>query len=258
MNRIKGKLILVTGASSGIGEACARRFATEGARLALWARRRARLESLARALEKQHRVVPQLAEVDVRDRAAVNRAVEALVRGGRVPDVLINNAGLASGLSKIHEGDPDDWDRMIDTNLKGLLYVTRAVLPHMVARRRGHVVNIGSTAGHQTYPMGNVYNATKFGVRALTEGMNLDVAGTPIRVSAVDPGMVETEFSEVRFHGDKQRAKQVYEGFKPLSADDIADAIAYVVNLPDHVNILDLIIMPTAQRNVYVVDREPR
>jgi len=147
---------------------------------------------------------------------------------------------------------------MIDTNLKGLLNVSRAIMPHMVARRRGHVVNIGSTAGHQTYPMGNVYNATKFGVRALTEGMNLDVAGTPLRVSAVDPGFVETEFSEVRFHGDKERAGTVYQGFTPLSADDVADAIAYVVNLPDHVNILDLIIMPTAQRNVYVVDREQR
>jgi len=257
MNRIKGKLILVTGASSGIGEACARRFATEGARLALWARRRARLESLARTLETQHRVVPQLAEVDVRDRAAVNRAAEALVAAGEVPDVLINNAGLASGLSKVHEGDPEDWDRMIDTNLKGLLNVTRAILPHMVARRRGHVVNIGSTAGHQTYPMGNVYNATKFGVRALTEGMNLDVAGTPIRVSEVDPGFVETEFSEVRFHGDRERAKAVYQGFQPLTADDVADTIAYVVNLPEHVNILDLVIVPTAQRNVYVVDRSP-
>ena len=257
MNRIKGKLILVTGASSGIGEACARRFATEGARLALWARRRARLESLARTLETQHRVVPQLAEVDVRDRAAVTRAAEALVAAGEVPDVLINNAGLASGLSKVHEGDPEDWDRTIDTNLKGLLNVTRAILPHMVARRRGHVVNIGSTAGHQTYPMGNVYNATKFGVRALTEGMNLDVAGTPIRVSEVDPGFVETEFSEVRFHGDRERAKAVYQGFQPLTADDVADTIAYVVNLPEHVNILDLVIVPTAQRNVYVVDRSP-
>jgi len=255
MNRIKGKLILITGASSGIGEACARRFAAEGAQLALWARRRARLEALARALEKQHRVAPQLAEVDVRDRAAVSQAAEQLVAAGQVPDVLINNAGLASGLSKVHEGDPEDWDRMIDTNLKGLLNVTRALLPHMVARRRGHVVNIGSTAGHQTYPMGNVYNATKFGVRALTEGMNLDVAGTPIRVSEVDPGFVETEFSEVRFHGDRERAKAVYQGFQPLTADDVADTIAYIVNLPEHVNILDLILVPTAQRNVYVVDR---
>ena len=256
MTRIKGKLILVTGASSGIGQACARRFAAEGADLILWARRADRLERVAAELGTAHRVSVSLAVVDVRDRAAVNRAAEALVRADRVPEVLINNAGLASGLAKIHEGDPEDWDRMIDTNLKGLLNVTRAVLPHMVARRRGHVVNIGSTAGHMTYPMGNVYNATKFGVRALSEGMNLDVAGTPIRVSSIDPGFAETEFSEVRFHGDKQRAKAVYQGFQPLTAADIADAIAYVVNLPEHVNILDMIIVPTAQRNVYVVDRE--
>lgn len=254
-NRIKGKLILITGASSGIGEACARRFAAEGARLALWARRRERLDRLRSELDGAESGAVRLAQVDVRDRAAVNRATAELVAAGPVPDVLINNAGLASGLSKLQEGDPEDWDRMIDTNLKGLLNVTRAVLPHMVARRRGHVVNIGSTAGHQTYPMGNVYNATKFGVRALTEGMNLDVAGTAIRVSAVDPGFVETEFSEVRFHGDRERAKAVYQGFTPLTADDIADTIAYIVNLPEHVNILDLVIVPTAQRNVYVVDR---
>src|SRR5438876_1239540 len=212
--------------------------------------------ALGAELERGHGVAARLAQVDVRDREAVNRATAELVAVDQVPDILLNNAGLASGLAKIHEGDPDDWDRMIDTNLKGLLNVTRAVLPHMVARRRGHVVNIGSTAGHMTYPMGNVYNATKFGVRALTEGMNLDVAGTPIRVSSVDPGFVETEFSEVRFHGDKERARDVYRGFRPLTADDVADAIAYVVNLPEHVNIVDLIIVPTAQRNVYVVDRE--
>lgn len=256
MNRIKGKLILITGASSGIGEACARRFAAEGANLVLWARRADRLEALAAELASAHRVSLSVGVVDVRDREAVNRAAEALVRAGRIPDVLINNAGLASGLAKLQEGDPEDWDRMIDTNVKGLLNVTRAILPHMVARRRGHIINLGSTAGHQTYPMGNVYNATKFGVRALTEGMNLDVAGTPIRVSAVDPGFVETEFSEVRFHGDKERARAVYRGFTPLTAADVADAITYVVNLPEHVNILDLVIMPTAQRNIYVVDRE--
>jgi 3-hydroxy acid dehydrogenase / malonic semialdehyde reductase len=256
VNRIKGKLALITGASSGIGEACARRFAAEGANLVLWARRADRLEALAAELASAHRVSLSVGVVDVREREAVNRATEALVRAGRIPEVLINNAGLASGLAKLQEGDPEDWDRMIDTNLKGLLNVTRAILPHMVARRRGHIINLGSTAGHQTYPMGNVYNATKFGVRALTEGMNLDVAGTPIRVSAVDPGFVETEFSEVRFHGDKERARAVYRGFKPLTADDVADAIVYVVNLPEHVNILDLVIMPTAQRNIYVVDRE--
>ncbi len=256
MSRITGKLILITGASSGIGAASGRRLAAEGASLVLWARRADRLEQLGAELRQRQGATVHLAAVDVRDRVAVNRAAEGLVAAGHVPDVLINNAGLASGMAKIHEGDPDDWDRMIDTNLKGLLNVTRAILPHLVARRRGHVVNIGSTAGHMTYPMGNVYSATKFGVRALTEAMNLDVAGTPIRVSSVDPGFVETEFSEVRFHGDRERAQAVYRGFTPLTADDVADAIAYVVNLPEHVNILDLIIMPTAQRNIYVVDRE--
>jgi serine 3-dehydrogenase len=253
---VTGRLVLVTGASSGIGEACARRFAAEGAHLALWARRRERLAALGAELERAHGISVRLAPVDVRDRVEVNRAAAELVGGGQVPDVLINNAGLAAGLSKIYEGDVDDWDRMIDTNVKGLLNVTRAILPHMVARRRGHVVNIGSTAGHMSYPKGNVYSATKAAVRALTEGMNLDMVGTPIRVSSVDPGFVETEFSEVRFHGDAERAKAVYHGFTPLSAEDVADAIAYVVNLPEHVNIVDLVLVPTAQRNIYVVDRE--
>ena len=254
MSRIAGKRILITGASSGIGAACARRFASEGAHLTLWARRRDRLETLAQELRGAHAVDVRLAEVDVRDRAAVERAAKAELAAG-APDVLLNNAGLAAGLSTVQEGDPDDWDRMIDTNLKGLLYVTRAILPAMIAQGRGHVVNIGSTAGHMVYPKGNVYNATKFGVKALTEGFNLDVAGTAVKVSSVDPGFVETEFSLVRFHGDAARADATYKGFQPLSADDVADTISYVVNLPDHVNILDLIIMPTAQRNVYVVDR---
>jgi len=254
MSRIAGKLALVTGASSGIGEACAKRFAADGAHLALWARRGERLSALAAELSRAHRVTVRTAVVDVRDRDAVNRAAAALVADA-VPEVLINSAGLASGMSRLQDGDPDDWDRMIDTNVKGLLSVTRAILPHMIARGRGHVVNLGSTAGHQTYPMGNVYNATKFGVRALTEAINLDVAGTPIRVSSVDPGFVETEFSEVRFHGDREKAKAVYRGFTPLSAADVADVIAYVVNLPPHVNLLDCVVVPTAQRNVYVVDR---
>ena len=255
MSRVSGKLALITGASSGIGEACARRLAAEGAHLALWARRQERLTKLGAELERAHGVAVRIAEVDVRDRAAVNGAAAELL-AAQVPDILINNAGLAAGFSKIHEGDVDDWDRMIDTNLKGLLNVTRAILPQMVTRRRGHVVNIGSTAGHMSYPKGNVYSATKAGVRALTEGMNLDVAGTPIRVSSVDPGFVETEFSDVRFRGDAAKAKAVYRGFTPLSAADVADAVAYVLNLPEHVNVFDMIIVPTAQRNVYVVDRE--
>lgn len=256
MNRIEGKCVLVTGATSGIGEACARRLAAEGARLILWARRIERLDRLADELESAHGRHVHAAGVDVRDRAAVARAAEAAIEAGDVPHVLLNNAGLASGFDVLHEGDPEDWDRMIDTNIKGLLHVTRAVLPHMVRLGRGHVVNVGSTAGHLTYPKGNVYAATKFAVRALTEGLNLDVAGTPVRVSSVDPGFVETEFSVVRFAGDTERARRVYEGFRPLSAEDVADAVAYVINLPEHVNVLDLVLVPTAQRNVYVVDRE--
>lgn len=251
---LAGKLVFVTGASSGIGAACARRVAAQGARLVLWARRGERLERLANDLRAQG-ATASVAQVDVRERAAVLREAEAMLRDVGVPDVLLNNAGLASGMSTVQEGDFADWDRMIDTNIKGLLNVTRAILPAMVARRTGHVVNIGSTAGHQVYPAGNVYNATKFAVRALSEGMNLDVAGTAIRVSSVDPGFVETEFSEVRFHGDRKRANAVYEGFQPLSADDVADAVSYVLNLPAHVNITDLVLVPTAQRNIYVVDR---
>ena len=257
MSRIKGKLALITGASAGIGLACARRFAADGANLVLWARRGDRLEQVAAELTKGGvRVLTDV--VDVRDRAAVNSAAEALLRAGAVPDILLNNAGLAAGLAKLQDGDPEDWDRMIDTNLKGLLNVSRAFLPAMVARGTGHVVNIGSTAGHQVYQMGNVYNATKFGVRALTEGMNLDVAGTKIRVSSVDPGHVETEFATVRFHGDAAKAQAVYDGFRPLAADDVADTVGYVVNLPEHVNILDLILLPTQQRNVFLIDRTGR
>jgi 3-hydroxy acid dehydrogenase / malonic semialdehyde reductase len=255
MTRIHGKLALITGASSGIGAACARRLAGDGCDVALWARRGDRLDALARELAATA-VGVTTAVVDVRDRAAVNGAAERQL-AERVPDILINNAGLAAGLAKLHEGDPDDWDRMIDTNVKGLLNVSRALLPAMVRRGTGHVVNIGSTAGHQTYPSGNVYNATKFAVKALTEAMNLDVAGTMVRVSAVDPGHVRTEFAEVRFRGDTQRAQQVYEGFRPLAPEDVADVVGFVVNLPEHVNILDTIVLPTAQRNVYVIHREP-
>ncbi len=254
MTRLSGKLALITGASSGIGLACARRFAAEGANLVLWARRKERLDQAAAQLTKAHRVAVQVAAVDVRDRAAVNRAAEAVARDG-VPDILLNNAGLAAGLAKVHEGDPDDWDRMIDTNVRGLLNVTRAILPLMVERNSGHVINIGSTAGHWVYPSGNVYNATKYAVLALTEGMSVDVAGTKVRISSVDPGHVETEFAEVRYRGDKARVKKLYEGFRPLSPDDVADAVAYVANLPEHVNVLDMIVVPAAQRSIGVIDR---
>ena len=253
--RIRGQLALVTGASSGIGLSCARRFAQDGTNLVLWARRKDRLDRTAEELRDEFGVTVGVAAVDVRDRAAVNRTAEALAKERAVPDILLNNAGLAAGLAKLHEGDPEDWDRMIDTNLKGLLNVSRAILPLMVKRGTGHVINIGSTAGHQVYPAGNVYNATKYAVKALNEGMNLDVAGTKIRVSSVDPGHVRTEFAEVRFHGDRARAAKLYEGFRPLSPDDVADAVAYIANLPPEVNIVDLIIVPAAQRSVHVIDR---
>jgi 3-hydroxy acid dehydrogenase / malonic semialdehyde reductase len=255
MSRMQGRTVLITGASSGIGEACARRFAAEGADLILWARRAERLDHIADAIRTAHGHAVAVAQVDVRDRTAVNAAASAAASAGTVPHVLVNNAGLASGLDRFQESDPADWDRMIDTNVKGLLNVTRAVLPLMIEHSRGHVINIGSTAAHMTYPRGNVYAATKFAVRALSEGMNLDVAGTPVRVTCIDPGFVETEFSVVRFHGDTERAQQVYHGFKPLSGSDVADTVCYVANLPDHVNITDLVLVPTAQRNVYVMDR---
>jgi serine 3-dehydrogenase len=255
MSSLTDKHALITGASSGIGEACARRFAADGAHLVLWARRSDRLARLADELARAHDRSVHVDAIDVRQREAVNDAVAALVDAGMVPDILVNNAGLAAGYDRFQESDPDDWDRMIDTNVKGLLNVTRAVLPLMNERGRGHIINIGSTASHMTYPRGNVYAATKHAVRALTEGLNLDVVGTPIRVSSVDPGFVETEFSIVRFAGDQELADKVYEGFRPLSGADVADVVAYVAALPEHVNILNVIVMPTAQRNVYVVDR---
>jgi len=253
MTRMQGKRVLITGASSGIGEACARRFAREGAEVILWARREDRLRKIMRDIESAGGAA-RTAAVDVRDRAAVD-ATAAALSDEAMPHVLINNAGLAAGFDFVQDGDPSDWDRMIDTNIKGLLNVTRAVLPSMIRLDRGHIINIGSTAGHMTYPRGNVYAATKHAVRALTEGMNLDVQGTPIRVSSVDPGFVETEFSTVRFAGDRDRADQVYQGFRPLSGDDVADTVLYVASLPEHVNILDVVVVPTAQRNVFVVDR---
>lgn len=256
MGRLEDSTVLVTGASSGIGAACARRFAAAGARLVLWARREERLRSLARELEESSGAPVRVAGVDVRDRDAVEARAGDLVGDGIVPHVLVNNAGLAAGLDPLQEGDPEDWDRMIDTNLKGLLYVSRALVPPMLEAGRGHVINVGSTAGHQVYPRGNVYNATKFGVRALTEGLNLDLAGTPLRASSVDPGFVETEFSVVRFHGDRERADAVYEGFRPLSPEDVADAIHYVASAPEHVNVFEIILLPAAQRNAYVVDRQ--
>ena len=256
MNRIKGKTALVTGASAGIGQATARALGSLGADLVLCARRKDRLAALKEELESAHGVTVRTASLDVRDRAAVENFASGLVEDGLVPDVLVNNAGKALGLHLLHEGLVEDWEEMIDTNVKGLLYVTRALLPAMVERDSGHIVNIGSIAGHQVYQKGAVYNASKFAVKAINEGIALDLLGTRIRVTSIDPGLVETEFSEVRFHGDKARAETVYEGYDPLTGEDIADIVSYVVNTPEHVNILDLIVLPTAQRSAHMVHKE--
>ncbi|MGC8763278.1 MAG: SDR family oxidoreductase [Acidobacteriota bacterium] len=248
-------IVLITGASAGIGAACARAFARAGYDLILIARRKERLEALAQELSgaSSGRVLPLA--LDVRDRRAVEETLGRLPADWSAVEVLVNNAGLGRGLDKLHEGDPGEWDEMVDTNVKGLLYVTRAVLPGMVARGRGHVVQIGSVAGREVYPGGNVYCATKFAVKALSRAMKVDLLGTPIRVSTVDPGMVETEFSVVRFRGDRQRAAKVYEGLKPLSPEDIADIVLWVVSRPPHVDITEVVVMPTAQSSATLAHR---
>ena len=254
-NRLANKHVLITGASAGFGDAMARAFAAQGTRLELWARRFERLEALKAELEKQHKIQVGIQQVDVRDREHVHAAAEKLAERDIPVDILINNAGLASGLAPTWEGDEDDWDVMIDTNIKGLLYVTRAILPSMVARDSGHVINIGSVAGYWIYPKGNVYNATKFAVRALTEAMSVDLFGTNVRVSSVDPGAANTEFSQVRLR-DVERANKLYEGYQPLKAEDVADAVVYVANTPPHVMITKLVITPTAQRSPTMIDRK--
>jgi 3-hydroxy acid dehydrogenase / malonic semialdehyde reductase len=256
MNRIEGKTVLITGASAGIGRASALAFAGRGARLVLVARRRDRLEALKRELDTEHGSAATIRQLDVRNRADVEELAEDLGTEGLDPDVLVNNAGLSRGLDLLHEGRVEDWEEMIDTNVKGLLYLTRSVLPRMVARDSGHVINVGSTAGHIVYPRGNVYNATKFAVRALTEGINLDLAGTRVRVSTVDPGLVETEFSQVRFRGDRARAARVYRGCTPLRPEDVAEVICFVANAPPHVNVFQTVLYPTDQRNPYVLHKE--
>ncbi len=250
-----GRHVLITGASAGIGESCATLFAGAGARLTIVARRTERLERLKENLAEAHETQIEVAGLDVQNRRAVDAFTTRLTSQGNAVDVLVNNAGLSRGLAPLHEGSIQDWEEMIDTNVKGLLYMTRGILPHMVARNSGHIINLGSTAGHIVYPGGNVYNATKFAVRALTEGINLDVAGTGVRVSTVDPGLVETEFSQVRFRGDSERARKVYEGYTPLSPEDIAQVVLFVAAAPAHVNILQTVVYPTDQRSPYVLHR---
>lgn len=256
MNRLVGKRVLITGASAGIGEACARAFAAKGVHLVLTARREDRISALAEELAEIDDVEVHAYPLDVTDRDAVRSFVDDLQADDLLPDILLNNAGKARGFDTLHEGDIDEWEDMIDTNVKGLLYMSRAILPYMVARNAGHVIQIGSIAGRWVYPKGAVYNATKFAVWALNEGMNIDLLGTKVRVSSVDPGMVETEFSEVRFNGDTERASTVYANTTPLTGDDVADAVVYVANTPAHVNVLNLVLMPTDQRHAMLLHRD--
>jgi 3-hydroxy acid dehydrogenase / malonic semialdehyde reductase len=247
------KIAFITGASAGIGLATARAFAAQGARLLLAARRQERLESERASFSGAAGV--HILQLDVTDHAAVERAIGGLPQEWQGIDILVNNAGLSRGLDKVYEGKRQDWEEMIDTNVKGLLYVTRAVVPGMVSRGRGHIVNLGSTAGRMTYPNGAVYCATKAAERSITEGLREDLLGTPLRVTTIDPGMVETEFSEVRFRGDKARAAKVYENVTPLTPEDVADAIVYAVTRPAHVNISEVLLTPVAQANSLLFHR---
>jgi serine 3-dehydrogenase len=248
--------IFITGASAGIGAACARAFAEAGKDLVLVARREDRLRALAEELRARHKVRVSTFELDVRSREAVDSLVAGNAEVVGSVDVLVNNAGMARGFEGLHEGDPRDWDEMIDTNVKGLLYVTRALLPGMIKRGEGHVINIGSVAGYWVYPKGGVYCATKYAVRALTEGLRQDLHGTGLRVTEVSPGMVETDFSKVRFDGDEKRAAAVYAGTEPLTPEDIAETVLWCASRPKRVNIQEVIVFPTAQSAVGLVQRK--
>ena len=249
------KIAFITGATSGIGEACARKFAEDGYNLILTARRSDKLESIKTELEAKGAEVKTLV-FDVRDAEAAKKAVESLNDKWQDIDVLINNAGLALGLDKEYEGNPDDWNTMIDTNIKGLLTMTRLIVPKMVKRNEGHVINIGSVAGDAAYANGNVYCATKAAVKAITDGLRIDVASSAVRVTNLKPGLVETNFSNIRFHGDKERADNVYKGIKPLTGADIADVALYAANAPKHVQIAEVLILATHQANGSVIHRE--
>ena len=250
------KIVFVTGASSGIGAATALAFAAEGARLLLAARRADKLADVAARVLEAGAPAAHCIALDVRDHSAVQQAIDTLPPEWAEIDILVNNAGLSRGLEKLYAGKIADWDEMIDTNVKGLLYVTRAVVPGMVARSHGHVINLGSTAGELTYPNGAVYCATKAAERAINDGLRQDVLGTPVRVTSIDPGMVETDFSLVRFHGDEDRAAKVYKGVKPLTPEDVAETIVWAASRPAHVNIARVLMTPVQQANSLLFHRE--
>lgn len=248
------KTALITGATSGIGKATAELFAENGIHLILCGRRQERLDELESTLGSKTKI--HTLNFDIRDKEAVSNAINSLPADFSNIDILINNAGNAHGLDTIDEGSLEDWDAMLDINVKGLLYVSKAIIPQMVAKKDGHIINIGSTAGKEVYPRGNVYCASKHAVDAINQGMRIDLNAHGIRVGAVNPGLVETEFSNVRFKGDEARAENVYKGFQALKAEDIADIIHFVVTRPYHVNIADLVVMPTAQASSTIVKKE--
>lgn len=250
----KQKIAFITGATSGIGEATAKVLSEEGYKLVLCGRRTDRLEALQEALGKDSdSIITRTFDVQYRD--AVEEAFASLPEAWKQVDILINNAGNAHGLDAIHTGNVDDWEAMIDTNVKGLLYVSRVIIPQMFNKGAGHIINIGSIAGKEVYPQGNVYCASKYAVDALTQGMRIDLNAHNIKVTAINPGMVETEFSLVRFKGDAEKARKVYEGLKPLTALDVAEVIAFVLSRPAHVNIADLLLLPTAQASATIAHR---
>jgi NADP-dependent 3-hydroxy acid dehydrogenase YdfG len=253
---LKDRIVFITGASSGIGAACARAFAAEGARLLLAARRVDRIEAMKADLLQDGAAAVHAFSLDVQDRDAVEQAIAHLPAEWSAIDVLVNNAGLSRGLDKLWEGKTQDWEEMIDTNVKGLLWVTRAVVPGMLARGRGHVVNMGSTAQEIAYPGGNVYCGTKAAVKLINDGLRIDLLGTPVRVTSIDPGMVETEFSQVRFRGDKERAEKIYQNITPLTPEDVADAIVWSTTRPVHVNVAHLSMTTVDQANSLLFNRK--
>ena len=252
---LTGKVVLITGASSGIGASCAHYFAQAGARLILSARRKEKLAVLSEKLQQTYSTDTWLLPLDVQQAETVTSAIAGLPADLQAIDVLINNAGLSRGLDKQYEAPLQDWEEMIDTNVKGLLYMTRAIAPGMVKRGAGHVINVGSIAARYTYPGGSVYCATKAAVKVLTEGLKIDLLGTPIRVTNIEPGLVETEFSDVRFRGDTDRAKSVYSGMTALTPDDIADSILFAATRPPHVNISEIYLIPTDQSSGTLINR---
>ncbi len=256
MSQVRGKTVLITGASAGIGEACAYAFAAEGTRLLLGARRMDRLQKLIGPLQDAGASAVHAFSLDVQHKKAVQEAFDALPAEWKAIDILINNAGLSRGVDKVCEAHVEDWDEMIDTNVKGLLYVTRAVVPGMVERGQGHVVNMGSTAGEMTYPGGAVYCATKAAERAINDGLRQDLLGTPLRVTSVDPGMVETDFSKTRFRGDEERAAKVYANLTPLTPQDVAETIVWAATRPAHVNIARVVMTSIDQANSLLFNRK--